>query len=831
MAGKSLGTLTIDLIAKVGGFVAGLGQAERSSEKWRKQTVKDIAAASKAVAGFTGVITSLSLAAGTAGFSLLKTTSKNITETDRWAKSLKVSTQELLSWQFAAEKAGLSGDKIADIFKDVSDKIGDASLNKAGEAVGALDALGLSAEKLSKTSPDKQLLAIGESLSKISSNSQKVNVLESLGNDLSKLLPLFDNNNEKLKQFIQLSKDYGVAPSSDKIDDLIKVNKIFEDIESQIKGLKIEIASALASADLSPLENSLGDIKKTLTDPQVLQGLINLVSGVAELTGWLVKGAAAAGDLVSAFSKPLVASMEIGDSMDESVIKNRLEYLRKAREWSDSLITAPDRYLGLGATSEQIDKETASLTERLKTVESNKKAQKELQEQIKKAAAGLGNNTVTYGLASGATNGTPKTNSSANKLDNSFKSLEQSYQRQIALLDTTGKKNQQVTELEKIRFDFTTGKLTGLNASQKARLEQLATELDSLNALKKANEENLKLAEFIANLQRQNDNDAASLNIDIAGAGLGDKERQRLQERLSIERSFIEQRRDLEKQLQADDISQSLYDKQTAALDDALKQRLAMQEDYYQKLDVLQGDWLAGAQNGFANWADNASDYYSQISSLTESTMTGLVDNISDALSGNKVDWGDWANSVLQSLQKVLLNAMLVDSLKSLGGSGGILGSFGGLFGSAAGGSTPSGLYTSTASTILPNAQGGVYTSHDLSKFSGQIVNSPTMFAFAKGAGLMGEAGPEAIMPLTRTSDGTLGVRMVAGESLGGGGTSGGAIHITQHITVTGNGDAALRQAMQQAARQGAADGAKQARQDMLNDFATRGQGRKLLGV
>lgn len=60
-----------------------------------------------------------------------------------------------------------------------------------------------------------------------------------------------------------------------------------------------------------------------------------------------------------------------------------------------------------------------------------------------------------------------------------------SYQRQIALIDTTGKKNQQVTELEKLRFDFTSGKLTGINAAQKERLEQLATEIDRLNSLKK----------------------------------------------------------------------------------------------------------------------------------------------------------------------------------------------------------------------------------------------------------------------------------------------------------------------------------------------------------
>ncbi|CDH34751.1 hypothetical protein XBI1_470006 [Xenorhabdus bovienii str. Intermedium] len=69
---------------------------------------------------------------------------------------------------------------------------------------------------------------------------------------------------------------------------------------------------------------------------------------------------------------------------------------------------------------------------------------------------------------------------------------------------------------------------------------------------------------------------------------------------------------------------------------------------------------------------------------------------------------------------------------------------------------------------ISVNAKGGVYDSPSLSAYSGQIVSSPTFFAFAKGAGLMGEAGPEAIMPLTRSADGSLGVRAIAPKGLGG---------------------------------------------------------------
>jgi phage-related minor tail protein len=76
------------------------------------------------------------------------------------------------------------------------------------------------------------------------------------------------------------------------------------------------------------------------------------------------------------------------------------------------------------------------------------------------------------------------------------------------------------------------------------------------------------------------------------------------------------------------------------------------------------------------------------------------------------------------------------------------------------------------------NANGNAYNSPSLSAYSGQIVSSPTMFTFAHGAGIMGEAGPEAIMPLKRTNSGKLGVQ-VSGQGSGG-------VSVVQNIIVSG---------------------------------------------
>ncbi|HEL4562446.1 TPA: phage tail tape measure protein [Klebsiella pneumoniae] len=440
MAGKSLGTLTIDLIARTGGFVQGMDKAERSSQKWRDNVKKDAAAVGLALAAVGTAAAAAAIGVSAAGIALVKNTSEQITETDRWAKSLKMSTQDLLSWQFAAEKAGLTGDNIADIFKDINDKVGDAVLNKSGEAAQALDTLGLSAEKLAQQSPDKQLLAISSALQKIPSQAGKTNILESLGNDLSKMLPLFDNNNEKLKQFIQLSKDFGVAPPQEDIDNLVKVNQFFQDIESSAQGLKIEIASGLAKVDLSPIQDGLDDIRDVFTDPAVLSGLAKLVGGMAELVGWM-------GKLSSESANFLSHIFEVPDRF-------------KAGGWYEF-----EKNQRLGAIADTLQSDLGVITK--------PSSNSEL--------------PINNNLLPGQSNQkqTQKPDAEAKKLESAYKAVEQSYLKQIALVDQLTGKTKDATEVEKLHFDLVSGRLVGINKEQQIRLEGLASEVDKYNALSK----------------------------------------------------------------------------------------------------------------------------------------------------------------------------------------------------------------------------------------------------------------------------------------------------------------------------------------------------------
>ncbi|MGX2620509.1 phage tail tape measure protein [Klebsiella pneumoniae] len=644
MAGKSLGTLTIDLIAKVGGFVQGMDKAERASQKWRDQVKKDAKEISTSIIAIGAAAATAAVGIGAAGLAIVKNTAQQVTEADRWAKSLKMSTQDLLSWQYAAEQAGLTGDNIADIFKDINDKVGDAVLNKSGEAAQALDTLGLSAQKLAQQSPDKQLLAISSALQKIPTQAGKTNILESLGNDLSKMLPLFDNNNEKLKQFLQLSKDFGVAPPQEDIDNLVKVNQFFQDIETSARGLKMEIASGLAKVDLSPLQDGLDSIHDVFTDPAILQGLSDLVGEAISLAGVVGRIAGGLGAIASYTRSRIGAVSGNYDSADENDIEQRIEFLNKrgnqSKEQKDELDFLSKRLQFLRAiksslTPEEVEKGSNGLTSLLS----------DMGIQPPKGD--------DYKLGKGESN--QKVTTKSNPTENAFKSRLLDLQKQAALIETTGKKTAEVTELEKVNFDITSGNLQKLSEAQKNQLRDAAKFLDSKKEELRLNQENAKVAEYVSGLERQNKLIKQGYDSEFIGRYSGDRERSRMQERNSIQQEYERSREDLLKQYQSGDISKSLYDAETEALQDALNKRLEIQNDYYKQQDELQNDYSAGLISGFAAQATAAMDLYSTMQQVGAQTFSSMTDMIITWAETGKLNAQDFAATFIQSVGAAML--------------------------------------------------------------------------------------------------------------------------------------------------------------------------------
>jgi tape measure domain-containing protein len=128
-----------------------------------------------------------------------------------------------------------------------------------------------------------------------------------------------------------------------------------------------------------------------------------------------------------------------------------------------------------------------------------------------------------------------------------------------------------------------------------------------------------------------------------------------------------------------------------------------------------------------------------------ESSFKGLITNTMTA----KEAFKSFATSIVEGIARIVAQEVKSAILKPILKMG--LSSLGGLFSSA----VPT---TEAAPTLLTAANGGVFSGAGISAHSGTVVSTPTIFPFAKGGGLMGEAGPEAILPLKRNSQGKLGV-------------------------------------------------------------------------
>lgn len=182
------------------------------------------------------------------------------------------------------------------------------------------------------------------------------------------------------------------------------------------------------------------------------------------------------------------------------------------------------------------------------------------------------------------------------------------------------------------------------------------------------------------------------------------------------------------------------YQQRLAALEEYQAQATELWNEHWQKLKAGEQDWTNGAKVSLQNYVDAEENWAEQTKTLFDDVFSGLEDSVVDFCTTGAGHFKDFAKSILTDMTRSYVKGAMSGIFKWAGGA------IGGLF---------------------ANAKGGVYGVPALSAYSSTIVDRPTLFPFAKGIGLMGEAGAEAIMPLTRGSDGRLGVQ-AQGAGIGG---------------------------------------------------------------
>ena len=277
----------------------------------------------------------------------------------------------------------------------------------------------------------------------------------------------------------------------------------------------------------------------------------------------------------------------------------------------------------------------------------------------------------------------------------------------------------------------------------------------------------------------------------VLGVGQGDRQNALNSELNSQQDRFAQQSLELANQKSdpSRNMSEEEFARKSQALADANKAATDQIRQNYADVETAQGDWTKGATSAWANYLDSASNIAGQTKTLFGNAFSSMEDAVVNFAMTGKLSFADFAKSILADMARIATRQASSALLSSLvGAATSYFTGGGGGNGLAAGsaGATSSNLGASSAgysSTYFPQALGGAWSSGvqmfaNGGAFTNSIVSAPTAFGMAGGgAGVMGEAGPEAIMPLTRTSSGKLGV-------LAAGGGSGTAISISAPVTV-----------------------------------------------
>ena len=145
---------------------------------------------------------------------------------------------------------------------------------------------------------------------------------------------------------------------------------------------------------------------------------------------------------------------------------------------------------------------------------------------------------------------------------------------------------------------------------------------------------------------------------------------------------------------------------------------------------------------GLRELIDEATNLNDILAEYGVQAVDRFANTFADFVATGKASFREFANSVLQDLARIFARAAFFQALEAV---------FPGL---------------GTAAKVTGSAKGNVIAKNKIVPYAmGGIVNKPTLFPMANGAGLMGEAGPEAIMPLRRGKNGKLGVEASGGTT------------------------------------------------------------------
>lgn len=325
-----LGTLTLDLVTKIGNFVGPIKEGEKqvkaSFENMRKQinSYSQIAVAGAAAVGI-GVVAMANDYANAAR------------ELQTFASISNATTQEFQKMATGAETMGISQEKLADQLKDFNEKLGEFITIGSGGAVDFFEQIAVktegSAEAARKLALEMQNLSGPQALQLYVDKLEEAGVtqqqmsfyLESMASDTTNLIPLLKDGGEGFKFWADAAQRAGIVMDQHAIAKANELKIQIDLLNMQVRGAKNQFIQGLMPALVA-----VGD---AMTDATIET---NLMSDAGETLGGVFRGVAATGMGVYAVVK-MLSNAIAGLSFDAINAKKNVDLASQDGSWANKL--------------------------------------------------------------------------------------------------------------------------------------------------------------------------------------------------------------------------------------------------------------------------------------------------------------------------------------------------------------------------------------------------------------------------------------------------------------------------------------------------------------
>lgn len=686
-----------------------------------------------------------------------------------------VSVEALTALDYAAKLSDVSTEGMTKALQKLSVAMFDTQINGV-EGSAALRALGVSATDVNgQIRPTEQvLLDLADKFSAMPDGADKAALAVKLfGKEGLSIIPFLNQGRAGITALMEEAQRLGLVMSEDVArasevfnDNLTRLSAIFEGVQRQIGAAVIPVLAdfteqvILAQGETGSFTNELQRI--TANREATLAFLESVASGLAFIaeSAVLAKRVIAqpfdslsvvGKDIETWFKTDLLRSMK-SMGYDPKVIDAEIAKLQTARD--DYVRAANDRLLNINQNPGYVDRVQKFFDEQRRTVRvmgqkfvlDTEAQAKEVQAIYDKFLPTLPRKPRPSLDLSGFEKPKP-----AEKINEGEAFLNQLRSR------LTRTQDGEAAELRARALQIEAKGYQGVAAQAEQYIQVLEAierqkEKDkAFDAFEKEEAASRKITEGLIGSNRQR---IEALQLQRQMLDMTDGEKAALQARTDLEKAAAVARKEAN---QIED--PGLREQTIEAINDALARQLPIVEDLVRANGEYQRSFEYGAKSALRAYIDDATNAAKRAQQVTANAFKGMETALTQFVMTGKLDFKSLADSIISDLVRIQIQRAITLPLANVmnGAMAGL--DLGSMWGS-----------------LFPSAQGNVFEGPALSAYRNTVVDRPTLFPFAQGAGfasvprigLMGEkpgSPGEAIMPLTRMRDGDLGVKVHGGGS------------------------------------------------------------------